>query len=91
MKLTTREITLNVAHVENALISYLKPFFPEALEIEGVDIRLPVSTLPGGFQLAVYLRAKDNKDVVKDDTPKQQELPLESNVVEMAEAKKARE
>jgi hypothetical protein len=74
MKTTRREIVIAVNHLEEALISYLRPYFPEAVEIEGVDLELPISAGPGQVKAIVYVKQKDTKtvkeEVVKDDTPK---------------------
>lgn len=72
-KQITRELNLAVAHVEAALALYLKPYFPEAVEIEGVDVLAPLSN-PGTVQLKVYLSQKGKKEevaeaVVITDTP----------------------
>jgi hypothetical protein len=63
MKPQSKKITLHVSHLENALALYLKPYFPEAVEIGGVDINIPVSNQDGRFDLTIYLSPKDKKEV----------------------------
>lgn len=62
MKPRSKKLTLHVSHLENALALYLKPYFPEAVEIGGVDINLPVSSQDGNFELTVYLSPKTKKE-----------------------------
>jgi hypothetical protein len=69
MKPQSKKISLHVSHLENALALYLKPYFPEAVEIGGVDINIPVSNQDGRFDLTVYLSPKSEKeDDVKEIT-----------------------
>lgn len=73
-----------MGHIEAALAGYLKPYFPEALEIEGVDLALPLSGKEPKIDVTVYLRQK----------PKEQlDLPFEvandnNKVVDFKTAKK---
>ena len=88
-KPTTRDITISVAHVEAALALYLKPYFPEVVEIEGVDIIAPLSA-PGTVNLKVYFRQKNKtekettEELIIDDTP------VNDNKAEEPKEKKAR-
>jgi hypothetical protein len=70
-KQATRDFNLNVAHVEAAVAAYLKPYFPETMEVAGVDLTFPVSQRDGTVSVRVYLSPTEKKEV------KQEELPLE--------------
>ena len=67
VKPASRKISLHISHVENALALYLKSFFPEAVEIGGVDINVPLSQPDGNVDLTVYFSKKEND--VQESTP----------------------
>jgi len=69
MKPQSRKVVLNVSHLENALIAYLKPYFPEAVEIGGVDISLPVSQQDGNFELTIYLSTPTPQEIAAEVSP----------------------
>src|SRR5690348_3250107 len=76
-----KTITLNISHLEAALAGYLKPFFPEAIEVEGVDISLHMSK-DNAVEATVYLRQKTSK-AANDNTE-----ALEAEVIPFEEVKK---
>jgi LEA14-like dessication related protein len=75
MKPQSRTVQLHISHLENALASYLKPYFPEAVEIGGVDISIPVSRQDNTFEATVYITSKK---IAKKETNSVEEVPTDS-------------
>lgn len=50
-----KDIQISLDHVESALMAYLKPFFPEAAEITGINMKLPLdSTKRPAVDVSIY-------------------------------------